>query len=153
MACANPASGVREGALRPGAPALMGIPKAQLEPPPSFAVCPPLCEASGVVRFALACVWNTLPAIGRSACCPFPIDRGQSQLVSATLDSLNCVTMFDASDRVDSVCALLLEQGACLITTIDRLGAKGTRGQKSWRIDIPDRFILLWKGASRLDLK
>jgi hypothetical protein len=74
MACANPASGVREGALRPGAPAPMGIPKAQLEPPPSFAVCPALCEASGGLRFALACVWNTLPAIGRSACCPFPID-------------------------------------------------------------------------------
>ena len=72
MACANPASGVREAALRPGAPAPMGIPKAQLDPPPSFAVCPPLCDVSGALRFALVCVWNTLPAIGRSVCCPFP---------------------------------------------------------------------------------
>jgi hypothetical protein len=84
MACANPARGVRVGALRPGAPAPMGIPKAQLEPPPSFAVCPALCEASGALRFALAGVWNTLPAIGRSVCCPFPNYR-QSQTVSVSV--------------------------------------------------------------------
>lgn len=82
IACAKPASGVREEALSPGAPAAMGIPKAQLEPPPSFAVCPPLCEVSGVLRFALACVWNTLPAIGRSACCPLPVGSDQPLMAS-----------------------------------------------------------------------
>jgi hypothetical protein len=133
MACANPASGVREGALRPGAPALMGIPNAQLEPPPSFAVCPPLCEASGVVRFALACVWNTLPAIGRSACCPFPTNCRQPQIFSASSDSLDCVAMYDASDHVDSRHAVPMEHGACLITTIFRLGAKGTRAPRELR--------------------
>jgi hypothetical protein len=27
--------------------------------------------------------------------------------------------------------------------TIDRLGAKRTRGQENWKIDVPERFMLI----------
>jgi hypothetical protein len=129
MACANPASGVREGALRPGAPAPIGIPKAQLEPPPSFAVCPALCEASGGLRFALAWVWNTLPAIGRSACCPFPVDHRQSWIVSLSTSLAVLIVWLCARPRTVLTLTRIAQGTLRMIdNTIDRLGAKATKG-------------------------